>query len=345
MVRFERIAEILRQRLAAGDYTLRTFPAERDLADELGASYLTARKAVQLLIGEGLLRRSARGRAEPVVQDPRPVIAYLGPDWPSPWSLQLRQAIQQAAEAGGFAFRTQHYLHWDDPCIAELQRRAAGVLFVPLAEDPPERLLAGLRDGAARVLVSSSDLASQGLHTLDRLPASAVRVALDHLAECGHRRILVFNVQPADPTIRTRLDEAQVWARCHPEVEVVLAGTAVASGQNPWLAARNQSRAVLGAADHPTAVLGLTLPAAQGIVRAAADLGVQPGRQLAVVTIDGEELAEHLVPSLTAVDYDPADLARIMGEAVTWMRGGAWGAPAAHPCRPLLRVRESTRRG
>jgi DNA-binding LacI/PurR family transcriptional regulator len=53
-------------------------------------------------------------------------------------------------------------------------------------------------------------------------------------------------------------------------------------------------------------------------------------------------IAMPLVPALTAVDYDPADLARIMGEAVAWMRGGEWSAPAAHACQPRLRVREST---
>jgi DNA-binding LacI/PurR family transcriptional regulator len=299
VVRSERIAEILRQRLAAGDYALRAFPAERDLACELGASYLTARKAVQQLIAEGLLRRAARGRAEPVTHDHRPIIAYLCPDWPSLWSLQLRQAIEAAAEAAGCAFITQHYLHWDDPCIGEVLRRAAGVLFVPLAEDAPQRVLASLAGGGARVLVSSSDLASHGLHTLDRLPASAVRVALDHLAARGHRRIWVFNVQPLDPTIRTRIDEARVWARRHPQSDVTVLGTAVASGVSTWQTALEQARVLL-ADPHPApAVLGLTLPAAQGMVRAAADRGMLSA--LAIATIDGEDLAEHLVPAPMAL--------------------------------------------
>lgn len=212
---------------------------------------------------------------------------------------------------------------------------------MPMAEELPPSLLASLGEGPARVLVSGNNLGSHGLRTLDLLPAQAVRMALDHLAAAGHRRLLVFNVQPRDAIIGTRIDEAQVWARSHPEVTVTIAGEAVASGEKTLPAARIQARQLLHE-QHPTAVLALTLPAAQGMIRVAVDSGLPPGRAFAVATIDGEGIAEELVPSITSVDLDPVDLSHLLAEAVTWMRGADWPGTKAHACQPVLHVREST---
>lgn len=345
MVRSERLAEILRQRLAAGTYDLRPFPAERDLAAELGGSYLTVRKAVQQLIVEGHLTRIGRSRAAPLQRDQRPLITVLACDWPSPWILDLRLAMQAAAEQAGCAFRTQHYLHWDDPAISEAIQRSTGVLFVPLASDLPERLLATLHEARARIVVATADLRAHGLATLDRLPATAVRVALDHLYALGHRRLTVFNVQPIDQTIRTRLDEARAWARHHPLADLDFAGEPVTSGLHPLPSARQQAGAII-AHLRQRAVLGLTLPAAMGVVRAAADHGLHVGRELAVAVIDGEGFAVDLVPSLTAVDYDPVSLAANLRTAVAWMRDTATAdsisVPHVYTTTPRLTMREST---
>lgn len=68
----------------------------------------------------------------------------------------------------------------------------------------------------------------------------------------------------------------------------------------------------------------------------------RPGPAFAVATLDGEGIAEQLVPSITSIDLDPADLARLLADAVAWMRGGDWPGAKAHACLPVLHVREST---
>lgn len=345
MVRFEQIADALRERVLSGHYETLKFPSERDLALEFAASYLTARKAVQYLIQQGLLTRTARGRATPATADARSRIALLTHDWPSLWGLRLREAVGKAVSTAGLAFSTHHYLHWDDPCIADTLHLAAGVVFVPLSDAPPPRVLASLLDGPARVLALRGNLFQYGLQTFDRLPPAAVTMALDHFAACGHRRITVFNVQPDDAIIKLRHDEARNWARHHPDVALGFAGEAVASGQHALPAARIQARVLL-ANRRPDAVLALTLPAAQGMLRAIADFDAGAGdrNRIAVAAIDGEDLADHLIPSITSVDPDPRDLDRILGEAITWMRTGEWPGDPSCAYRPVLHIRESSQR-
>ena len=56
------VANRLSHRILAGDYHFQPVPAERELALEVGVSHLTARKAIQKLLNEGLLCRMENGR-------------------------------------------------------------------------------------------------------------------------------------------------------------------------------------------------------------------------------------------------------------------------------------------
>lgn len=339
MVKYERLAEILRQRLAAGDYALRPFPAERDLAAELGASYLTARKAVLQLLAEGLLVRCGRGRAVPAggCGSARPTLALLAHGWPTRGLLRLERAFAAAAAAVGLPCRSQRFFHWDDPVLVETLSRSAGTLLLPPAEDPTPGAAALLHESRTRVVVVGPDFGPLGLHGIDHLPPAGVRLGLDHLVALGHRRLLVANVQPHCHDMRARLAEVQAWVRAHPGLEVAVADRPVVSGTDTVPAARALARALLAGPGRASAALGLTLPMAMGLLRGAADLGIHG---LAVVAIDGEDLADELVPALSAVEIGGLEEALAM--AAGWMAGGAWSGPARLRCPPRLAVRETS---
>jgi hypothetical protein len=339
MQKYERLVSILRQRLADGDYATRPLPSERDLARELGVSYLTARKAVLQLIADGLLVRTGRGRAEPTLLDgsAHGELTLLTYGWPSRSLLRIERAFTDAATARHLAFRCHRFLHWDDHILTQILARPGGTLLVPPAEDPTQAGAALLREARTRVVLLGSDGSSLGLHSIDPLPADGIRLALDHLTALGHRRLAVANVQPHCPIIRARLAEAHAWTRAHPEIRLTLSDQPVRSGEDSLSAARLLARSLLTGPDPPNAVLGLTLPMAMGALRAAADLG-EGG--IATVAIDGQDMADGLVPSITAVEI--GDLESTLSTALVWMAGGEWDGPQRLACPAHLAQRETS---
>lgn len=335
------IVAALRNRLAQGDYDLRPFPAERDLAAEFAVSYMTARKVVAQLIAEGLLARAGRGRAAPAPggQAGRPLIALLAFGWPVRPFLHLQRALAGAAQARGLACSHQRFTHWDDPTVNHVLARSLGVLILPPADDLPESAVERIVRAPARTVVVGADLSARGIRGIDHLPAAGVRLLLDHLAARGHRRLAVLNVQPHDHAIRARLAEVQVWARSHMPVEVV--DRPVASGEDALEPARDAAAAILDRADRATGCIGTTLFAAQGLLRAGADRGLAVGPDFAVAAMDGESMAGLLVPAITSVDS--SGMAEAAAAAVDWMAGlASWDAPLFRRCQGVLVEREST---
>lgn len=342
MVKSERIAAVLRDRLVRGDYALRAFPSERDLAAELGVSYLTARKAVIQLILEGVLERAGRGRAKPSpdVGSGRPTLAMLAPAYPSRCIHRFQELLSAAAARHRYACQSLRFIHWDEPVVAEVLRHSRGVLMVMPPGEVPAAMVAMLRESRARVAVVGQDLSRHGLPAIDHLPAMGMRLALDHFAARGRRQVAVLNTQPHDHAIHARLAEAQVWARAHPDVRMTIHDHAVAPFDDALPAARQAARRLLSGRQGPDAVLGVTLMAAMGTLRAAADLGLADAARPAVAAMDGEDLADELVPAITTVDGTGHDAA--IADTVRWMMGGAWQGPLIRPCPPRLTVRESS---
>ena len=76
-----------------------------------------------------------------------------------------------------------------------------------------------------------------------------------------------------------------------------------------------------------TAIFCVTLPAAMGAIRALCELGRQVGKDVSIITIDGEGLAKILVPSITCFD---AGLPPVHAACIEWFAAGGrrnWAGP------------------
>jgi DNA-binding LacI/PurR family transcriptional regulator len=73
---------------------------------------------------------------------------------------------------------------------------------------------------------------------------------------------------------------------------------------------------MLGLADRPTAILLIFEIAAIGIYRRLAELGLRPGKDLAVIGFRDEPTVRFLVPALTCFSASLHDLGEALGEAL-----------------------------
>ncbi|MBN8526793.1 MAG: substrate-binding domain-containing protein [Planctomycetes bacterium] len=339
-----RIASVLSRRIAQGDYLNVALPSERALAEQEGVSYMTARKAVQDLIGVGLLARTAAGRlvvnrsASPEL---RPLqIACLSSSFPSPDIVSWQLAVERCMAERGARAKPIPFAHWEDPVLRQALERCDGAFIYPLAERIPPQVLELLR--GRRVVVLDQDYAGMGLPSIRLSPLEAIDDLLDHLAAIGHRSIACLNVQPHDPTIEARIAQWRAWC-ARRGAGGPLIDRPVRSHEQPAPAAVAALRASeLGA----TAIFATTMAGAIGANRALHDRGLVVGRDVALCTLNDEGLGTVTVPTITAAA--PPEPDSWLRSCIDWMadpQRPEWRGPMLmQPDRRVIAVRESTSR-
>ena len=314
MMKHLQISNLLERRILKGDYAKTGIPAERDLADEIGVSRVTLRKALDELGRKGLVQRSSNRRLTLTPKGKAAAsgleVAFLTPSLaPESFSPDLQQwlgAAEFVARQHSSRIRVLNYLHWDDPVLTESLREYDGILLVTNSEPIP-KLTAGLLAQADGVVVLSEDFTHLGIPSVVLFPPRCIKSMLDRLAQLGHRRIDCLNVQGHNAITMARVDAWRAWCESHGsdaqffdepcpgEVSIFEAGVKSA---RRWL--RQMSR-------ETTCVLCVTLPAALGVMRAAKDAGVEIGSDLSVCTVDSEGLGKFLGPSITSFERPKAE--------------------------------------
>src|SRR5690606_29696691 len=90
-----------------------------------------------------------------------------------------------------------------------------------------------------------------------------------------------------------------------------------------------------------TALFCTTVSAAVGAMRAFYECGYKVGRDVAVCAVNGEGMAQYLVPSVTCLELQ--DLRPYLRVALHWMRTGEWvGSLLVQPSDVTMFYGEST---
>ena len=302
------VVETLKNRLRQGDYRVRSFPAARKLAEELGVSRQTVSKAVRQLVAEGHLAQMQNGRISLRPRLPTAVkhLAIVTPSHPEPILIDLYNAIKTLVAEASWEVKAVHYSHWRDPVISDAISGMDGVFFLPFAEDFPADVVR-LLQSAGKVVVIERDLSAQGLPSLQILPPSFVGKLLDQAGCAARGAVACLNTQPMDAAIRARIDHWRLWSALH-RVEGPLFNHPVKATRSAADHARQVFRELLedGGLEGVRSLFCTTTAAAFGAMRAMADCGLRPGADLSVCSADsGFGMARNSIPSLTCLFNPP----------------------------------------
>jgi DNA-binding LacI/PurR family transcriptional regulator len=340
----EQIQRILERRIRHGDYYGRDLPTERDLAQEIGVSRMTARKAVQRLVEQGLLLRQTNGRVTANRTGPGQLrIAFLVPSLSSQDTEHWRLGVERVAGQLNASVRTMLYVHWDDPAIVDALDSFDGVFLQPSCEPIPNRIIARLRGAGRGVVILGRDLTALGIPSVDLFPPVFIQRLLDYLAELGHRSVDCFNIQTVDPVIEQRIEQWNLWRAVH-RMGGRLLGEPIQPYDSPLSQAYRQAGRLLDQKQFTgSAMLCTTTPAAIGAIRALRDRKIQVGVDVSVCAVNDEGLGRYLSPSLTSIEMpDPLSYLSVCME---WMQrsGEGWiGSLLMQPSQVPIFIGEST---
>jgi len=328
---YQRIATILRTRILYGDYSLKALPSERKLAAEFSINFMTVRRSLRELEAEGLLVRQPNGRL--VVGGNSPDckrianLAMLLPVDVSSMMEGCRRALLKAADGFPCTIRPVLFSHWDDPALLDSVKSFDGIFLYPFEDEPPTPVVNHLLASKNPVVVLDHDFSRYGIPSIQFFPPAFAQRLLDHLEEQGHRSIGCLNTQSPNAETFARINQWKLWMAAHDfegrlvDEPVDLHGSAAHHAHTVMRRLLEKDRG------RETAWFCVTMPAATGAMRAMSDLGIRPGEDLALCAVNGEGLADLLVPSVTALEQH--DFQTFLKYSLKWMLSGqpTWQGP------------------
>ncbi len=326
--KYTEVMAVIERRIRQGDYLLEVFPGERTIAAETGVSHMTARKAVQALIGKRVLKRGTGGTlqinphykaTEQVAQ-----VVMLYPAYPSPFLTQLRQTMAVATREHNLDLRPVQYVHWDDPVVMDAVSHRGGAIVIPSSSDVPQRVVDAMRDGKCVSL--DIDLSGHGIKSIRLFPDTHVRQVFRHLKKIGHKKIHCISTHTKNAEVERRIGLWREWIK-----REGLAGelweNPAPSFEDPTPYAHKVMLEKLKDQDlNGSAVVGTTFPASLGAMRACWEEGLAVGRDISICAVNIESPARFMTPGIAGLDIP--DVSSILEQCFGWfLRDEAWDAP------------------
>ena len=171
----------------------------------------------------------------------------------------------------------------------------------------------------------------------------AARIAIDHLADLGHKRIAFIVGQPWSLDSRDRWEAIQAAAQRHsisidPKLVITL-------GSASWSAdiGYDPMRKLLAETRDFTAVFAFNDTAAMGVIRALIDEGLRVPHDVSVLGFDDVVNAKFFIPRLSTIRQPLQSMGRSAVERLlTTINDPTKRLPATMRVEPELVIREST---
>jgi DNA-binding LacI/PurR family transcriptional regulator len=329
------VTQIIKEKIHSGVWrTGDVIPTEKELCTEFDVARGTVRQALHNLEAEGYLRREqGRGtfvsygeaRPEPAQANGsgrRKHLAFIVPYVRDSSVSSMFMGFQQVAESAGYSTSFSHVNNDAQVQAQTLERLhqegVAGIALYPVDSEAVEPLDRFARSGAALVLVDRYLKRLSTDYVMTDHFSGAIR-GVRYLLDQGHERVgFVTWLSPAvsmehrhlgyQQALRERgitPDEALV---CHVEGYPTIDLTPL--------------REYLTRPTRPTAVFAANDQIAIALYRAAASVGLNVPRDLAVVGFDNLDISEQLDPPLTTIAQQFQEIGRKAAEVLLMRIGG-----------------------
>ena len=292
----------------------RYLPSERELSNQYGVDRLTVRKALHLLLEEGLIRKQP-GKGTVIL----PRVVSLNQE-------AMSRSVAFILPRGTLSVdRITEPFHSNLFYLVgqELKARGCNLLYATIGSEgalPPHLLESGVMG-----FIFVSQVPQQALNqafalqlpitminrVFERYPVvledryNTAQLALEHLYSLGHRNITFINGVAGYYTTETCKQSYTDFMEKHPDVD----GSIVDSYWN-FENGMSVMKGILKKRLIPTAVCGCNAAVALGAMEAAKKSGMRVPRDLSVVGFDETEQCTQFSPTLTSVGVDIPLLAR-----------------------------------
>lgn len=341
---YEKLAERLRRRIRAKSLEPGAWiGTEVRLAAENGLSRMTARRAVQLLVDEGLVERRA-GRGVFVREKGAATrrIAFLAGNLLWAPAVRVAHAVQEEATARGVAvdvFDARGNLAAFLETLASLpESGAAGAVVMSQHDSEFNRALARLVAADFPFVVvdqTLSDLHGASVASDNR---AGGRIAAKALLDAGHERIAFLGDLAADTTAARSQGVADACAAAlvPPPAVFDIPGQRF----DDWEPAiRTRIAELVGGESRPTGLVCSCDAVARIAMRALAAQGLAVPHDISLVGFDDDPIAEWTSPALTTVRQDFDEMGHRAFSALSSLLDGA--APRHESVPVALVMRDS----
>ena len=348
---YEEIANVLRQRIFEGTYEPGSMVATEDeICKIFGVSRITAKRALNNLAAEGLIRR-VRSKGSfvnyPVKTKPEPVLARHGgyialvTRSVGESSVRVLSGVDRVIREAGY--RTMFHplgsvekgpaLEQEQAVIEELLAdHISGLILWPADSRGSSPVLEKVREaGLPTVLVDRTvEGCTSPCVMSDNI--SGAHAAVKHLIEEGHTRIAFFGQTDSwNPALTERLNGyyhalVEAGLTIHPELiwvpEMFRRQIASLPARPNWIDWFQRS-VVLDNPDRATALFALWDYPAMDATVVASRMGLQIPDDLAVVGFDNSAVAKGLIVPLTSVEQEWEQIGAEAAQLLARMMGGA----------------------
>jgi len=295
-------------------------PAERVLADQLGISRPTLRRAIEPLVQQGVLE-SQPGRGT-LVPDSSPdaarndwkILALVLPDIANRFFSEVTESIEYTALQRGHQVllcNSRHQSHLEEFHIRQIvTHRVKGVI---LAHDPHQEVsgsLALLREARIPTVLLFSTAREADCDSVVLDDRAGVDQALRYLFSLGHRRIAFCRPLPG-PRPHPREIHFLDFLQRHGEQRN---GCILDIVGRPDVEIQEVLRSMLDQPDAPTACLAGNDNAALMLMTNLSALNVPVPGSFSVVGFDNLRFVQHLPVPLTTIDQPKQEMGRRAAE-------------------------------
>ncbi|MGB6744059.1 MAG: LacI family DNA-binding transcriptional regulator [Terracidiphilus sp.] len=235
-------------------------------------------------------------------------IGILAFDLSDPFCIPIMRGIQDGLHAAGYLplvmdAQTQRKL-FDNYLHMSLERRVEGVIVIASWVFEETNLLGDIRKNNVPILIVGRNLASRGISSILVDNAAGGALAVQHLAELGHRRVAVIRgpQEMCDSEPRwagIQMGAAQTGVQIDERLVFELPG--LSDPMSGFEGGVRIAKAMLATGVPFTAVLAFDDMTALGVVRGLNEAGVRVPGDCSVVGFDDVLPAEVATPAMTTI--------------------------------------------